>query len=206
VVAAAGPSDDLRQSIRSAVGYDRLSESEERSIVAEARAAGLGDTQIRDIFGEFGSLLAVARMNAGRLPMVLSPELALRAGEVAYVEVPATLVRESSRNAGRGLTGFKFKIARGTPYPAAGFRGRTLRSGGGVDDVDRGRLTITSQRAVFKGRQENVEAFYVNLLSLNTFDDGIQLHLSDRRNAPIFKVADGHLVAAALSTAVQRKL
>jgi hypothetical protein len=47
-----------------------------------------------------------------------------------------------------------------------------------------------------------MEAPHTKRVGLNVFTDGIQLHVSNRKSAPLFKVDDGHFVAAAVNAAL----
>jgi hypothetical protein len=71
---------------------------------------------------------------------------------------------------------------------------------------DEGPLVITSKRAVFRGARHATEVPWSRLLGLNVFDDGIQFHISNRKSAPLFRVENGNLVAAAVNAVVQANL
>ena len=43
---------------------------------------------------EFGGRFVIARINAGRLPVVEQPSIILKRGETAHLEVPAALMKE----------------------------------------------------------------------------------------------------------------
>ncbi len=62
---------------------------------------------------------------------------------------------------------------------------------------------ITSQRAIFVGSKRTVEMPYSKLRGLGVFVDGIEFHMSNRTNAPFFRVEHGEAVATALSAAFQ---
>ncbi len=63
-------------------------------------------------------------------------------------------------------------------------------------------LCLTSNRAVFKGMRRSIECVYAKLLGVNVFDDGIQFHVSNRQTPTLFRVHDGHLVAAIVNSAM----
>ena len=72
----------------------------------------------------------------------------------------------------------------------------------------RGFLTITSHRGVFTGVRRSIEMPYSKLLSVNVFQDGVQFHLSNRKNPPLFRLESGvpDSVAAAVTAACQHEL
>lgn len=52
--------------------------------------------------------------------------------------------------------------------------------------------------------RQSAESSFAKLLGVNVFDDGIQFHVSNRKIAQLFRVADGYFVAAPVNAVVQR--
>lgn len=103
-----------------------------------------------------------------------------------------------------GSTGFSVPIAKGVRFRTGAFRAKSVVVGTSLEVADTGMLTITSRRAVYKGLRKTVETPFTRLIGVNVFNDGIQLHASNRQNAPLSRVADGYLVAAVVNAAWQR--
>jgi hypothetical protein len=131
----------------------------------------------------------------------------MKRGERAHLQVPADLMKEVVlREYRAGYSGFSFRIAKGVRFHTGGVRGRSVVVGTELQVSDSGVLVITSQRAVFKGLRRAIESNYAKLVGLNVFVDGIQIHVSNRQTAPLFRVPNGFLVAAAVNAASQAVL
>jgi hypothetical protein len=105
-----------------------------------------------------------------------------------------------------GFGGLSFGIAPGIRYHVGGSQGKSVVVGTKLQEADYGILTITSQRAVFKGARQTVECDWAKLIALNVFTDGIQFHVEDRQTAPLFKLGDGDEMAAVVNAAIQKQL
>jgi hypothetical protein len=158
-----------------------------------------------DTFGDLVPRLFVARANAGRLPMLTTARIILRRNEVAHMDANADLMKEVVDREWQGRSsGFSFRIAKGVRYRVGSSRGHMVVLGSHVVVDDSGFLTITSRRAVFTGVRRSLEMPYTKLLSLSMFQDGVQFHLSNRKNPPLFRLRAGipDTVAAAVNAAV----
>ena len=142
-----------------------------------------------------------------------SPVLMARKGEVVHLEWPAALMKEVALHEYRGgYSGFSFPIGKtGIRYKVGGFRGHSVEAGTRLDVVDMGTLSITSKRVVYMGSKKTMDMPYAKLVNLTLYPDAVQFHLSNRVNAPLFKVADSttrisgpDAVAAVVNAAVQR--
>lgn len=98
-----------------------------------------------------------------------------------------------------------FRIAKGVRYHTGGSRGRSVVVGTEMKVEDEGVLSLTSQRAVYIGGRKTIEMPYKKLINLNVFADGVQFHLSNRKNPPMFRLEAGYgdAVAAIVNQASQ---
>jgi hypothetical protein len=105
-----------------------------------------------------------------------------------------------------GYSGFSFPIGKtGVRYRVGGSRGHSVQVGTQLQVADTGLLSITSKRAVYAGTRKTIEMPYAKLINLTVYSDGIQFHLSNRVNAPLFTMPNGSdIVAAIVNAAVQR--
>jgi hypothetical protein len=70
--------------------------------------------------------------------------------------------------------------------------------------ADSGTLSITNKRAVYTGTRRTVDMPYTKLVNLTAYSDGVQFHLSNRVNAPLFTMAQGaNFVAAIVNRAAR---
>jgi hypothetical protein len=139
----------------------------------------------------------IARANAGRLEAIDSPQILLKAGERAHLQMPAEILEETSV---RQYSGFSVRIAKGLYYHVG--QSQPLKS---VKTVDHGLLTVTSKRVVYTGAQRSVEILYSKLLGVSPYTDGIEFNVSNRKHPPLFKVRKGfgQVVAATVMAAVR---
>jgi hypothetical protein len=171
-----------------------------------AGALGIGQNTFTSAFSDLMPRLFVARANVGRLPTLTSSSIVLRRNEVAHLEASAELLKEVVEREWQGRSsGFSFRIARGVSYRFGSSRGHVVVVGSHLAAEDNGILTVTSQRAVFTGARRSAEMAYGKLLSLRVFDDGVQFHLSNRKAAPLFRLAHGlpEAIAAAVTAGCQ---
>jgi len=57
----------------------------------------------------------------------------------------------------------------------------------GLQVADIGVLAVTSQRIAYMGNK-TIEMKYDKLMTIDVFSDGVRVHVSNRQNAPLFKV------------------
>lgn len=189
--------------LREAIDDAYLTEDEEESINRAMTALQVPEDEVLSAVRQFGNALLIARLNAGRLPTIPDPVIFLKPKEIAHVQVEAALLKEVVHRETRGgYSGFSIPIAKGVRYRVGGYRGRSVVVGTSLQVADKGVLCLTSQRAVFKGMRQSVECLYAKLVGVNVFDDGIQFHVSNRKNATLMRVDDGHLVAAIVNAAM----
>ncbi len=105
-----------------------------------------------------------------------------------------------------GYSGFSFPVGKtGIRYRVGGTRGHSVEVGTQLKVADTGILSITNKRAVYAGTSKTVEMLYSKLVNLTVYSDGLQFHLSNRVNAPLFKIPSGtHVAAAIVNEAAQQ--
>lgn len=186
---------------------DILSEVEEQRVLSIANLLGIGRDQLESEFRDVFFRLFVARVNDGRLPVIAPPNLILKKGEKAHLSMSAQLMKEVTVTEYRGgYSGFSFRIVRGVRYHVGGVRGRRIVVGTELKEDDKGIIIATSHRAIFLGSKRSLEIPYNKLLSVEVFEDGVRFHLSNRKNAPLFRLENGHPVVAVVNAAMQRLL
>ena len=123
-------------------------------------------------------------------------------GEIVHLEWPATLMKEVAiREYQGGYSGFSFPVGKtGIRYKVGGSRGHSVQVGTKLDVADTGTLAITNKRAVYMGTRKTVDMPYAKLDNLTVYTDGVQFHLSNRVNAPLFTMKPGSDMVAAVST------
>ena len=150
---------------------------------------------------------AVSEINGGQLPEVASPHILAKKGEIVHYESPATLMKQVAvRQYQGGYSGFSFPVGKtGIRYRVGGTRGHSVEVGTQLKVADTGLLTVTNKRCVYAGTGKTVEMLYSKLVNLTVYSDGLQFHLSNRVNAPLFKIPQGtHIIAAIVNSAAQR--
>jgi hypothetical protein len=105
-----------------------------------------------------------------------------------------------------GYSGFSFPVGKtGIRYRVGATRGHSVEVGTRLNVADTGLMSVTNKRVVYAGSRQTVEMPYSKLVNLTVYTDGLQFHLSNRVNAPIFTMAQGvHVVAAIVNAAAQR--
>jgi len=191
--------------VRTAVSDNFLSEEEDERMVSLVPALGLTWEQVIDSEPELADRLIIASANAGRLPIVASPRLLVKPGEVVHREFPASLMKEVTLREWRaGSSGISIPMGRtGVRVRFGAYRGKSVVVGTEMQVADTGILSVTSRRAVFTGTRKTLEMQYKKLANVNIFTDGIQFHVTNRQNPSLFKVQNGEVVAAIVNAAAQ---
>lgn len=194
----------LEQALRD----DILSAQEEERLNAIMEFLGIDQTTFQQKFGEYIPRLLVARINDGRLPEI-PPERAsviLKKSEVVHIEAPATLLKERTVRRG-SYAGFSFRLARGVYFHTGQFRSAPQVERA-LEQVDSGTLSVTSQRVVFRGQRQAIEAPYKRLLGVDFYRDGLRLDISGRSSSPLFRLKHEHVlpIGACINVAAQRHL
>jgi hypothetical protein len=185
---------------------DRLTEEEEAAFGDVAEALGVDQTEFATTFNDVLNRLVIARVNDGRLGEIAQPQLMTKKGEVVHLETNANLMKEVALREWRGGTsGVSFRIAKGVSYRTGAIRGKSVVVGTELQVADSGVLAVTSQRIAYLGNK-TIEMSYAKLMNLDVFSDGVRVHVSNRQNAPLFKVDPGvgEVIAATVNAAMQK--
>jgi hypothetical protein len=93
----------------------------------------------------------------------------------------------------------------GVSYRVGQVRAHSVVVGTQLQVQDTGTLAITSNRAVFIGRQKTLEFRYDRLLGMEQFRDGLRLNVSNRQAASLFRFKPGQSpsIAAAIMANAQ---
>jgi hypothetical protein len=146
--------------------------------------------------------LLVCRINDGRVFEIDSP-LILKRGEKAYGSFGVSLMKEVKvREFRGGSSGVSIPLGFGVRYRTGSVRGRSVVVGTELVAEDSGKLVVTSTRTVFLGQKKTLEFRHDKLVQAQQYTDGLQLSVSNRQAASMFKFnpGDSPTVAAALIT------
>ncbi len=177
-----------------ALADDILTPQEEATIV---RLASMARTTVPDVLRSEPGLAShaiAARVNSGRLPVVRSPSSRLRRGEVCYFEAEADLMTDGAGAAvvsSRGVA-----TAKGDRIAYSRLVRTLVPMSSERRAWDHGTLVITDRRVFFEGSGVSIQVPHRRLNGFTLFRDGLQVHISDRRAEPVFRVGDPLAVAA----------
>jgi hypothetical protein len=196
----------LVSAFREALADEVITSAEEDRLAAMGRSLNFDQAAYGEVVAQFNDPFIVARVNDGRMPVLDDPPIILKRGETAHLTLNADLLKEVVQREFRGGSrGVSFRIAPGVRYHVGSFRGHSVVTGTSMETADSGQLTITSQRVVYTGVRKTLDMPYAKLDGLNVFTDGIQFHMSNRQNPPVFRVRSGPLAAAVINAAAQSR-
>ena len=199
--------DLLSSAVRIVIEDDVLTEAEDAHIERLLNALEVSESQLWSSAPELAEELAIARINAGRLPTVPHPQIILKSGEVCRATFPASLMKDVAIRQYRGASSsVSIPLGAGMRYRVGGVRRRTVIVGTETVVGDTGSLSITSNRCVFTGRAKTLEFRHDRLVNLEQFQDGLRLSVSNRQTPSLFRLSQGTspAVAAALISACVR--
>jgi hypothetical protein len=213
--AAAYPPDELRSInlgafrpvVETAVADDILTPEESSHLSSVLTAMGLSWDDVRQVDPDLVEHAFVSSINGGQLPEVSAPHILVKMGEIVHYECPASLMKEVAvRQWQGGYSGFSFPIGKtGIRYRVGASKGHSVEVGTTLNVADSGTLSATNKRVVYAGSRKTLDMPYSKLVNLSVFHDGLQFHLSNRVNAPLFQIPRGsEVVAAIVNTAAQR--
>lgn len=193
----------LDRRVETALADHQLGAEEERTLAALAPALGVGWETYAGMRPGLEDRLTIARANAGRLIALASTRLMTQGGEVVYAEVPAAILKEVAKREYRaGYSGVSIPIGHTRArIHVGGARGHSVIVGTEQVAADTGTLVLSSQRAVFLGALDTLELLYSKLVNVEVFADGVRLHVTNRKSAPLFRVPNGEVVAAIVNAA-----
>lgn len=184
-----------------------VTQDEEQRFVTAAGALGWDAAALGAQVPDIVNRLYVAVINGGRLPEADASDYSFmpRKGERVHMVIRATLMKDEAIKEWRGGShGMSFRIAKGVTYRTGRSRGQMVVIGTRLVAEDAGDLALTSARAVFAGNRKTLEFAYPKLVSMEVFNDGLRLGVSNRQAASLFKLPSGDVAAAMINAAVQR--
>lgn len=124
-------------------------------------------------------------------PQPLDGPLVLKAGETAYVSLPATLARYITRtHYVGGSSGFSFPIGHtGIRYRVGAFRGQPVQQQA-LTRIDSGTFVLTNQRLAFIGHMKSTSVTLGKIMHVEVFTDGMSVFQEGREN-PDFYLMSG---------------
>lgn len=157
-------------------------------------------------------LVTLAEVQRGEwAEAVRETSLILHLGEEAYFEDSAVLLKEVAQREYRGGSqGLSIPIGaihgRSVRYRVGAYRGHLVTIGTNWVPADRGTLTVTNQRVVFRGQRKTLEFQFSKLVALKAYTDAIDLGVSNRQTTFSFKVEDAACLAGIIRAAVEHSL
>jgi hypothetical protein len=103
-----------------------------------------------------------------------------------------------------GSRGVSLRIMKGVSYRMGSQRGHIVTVGTQLQVGDIGTFSVTNQRIIFAGRVKTLTFMLKNLVSVEVFEDGLQLGVSNRQTTSLFKFSPVDPVAAIINAAAQR--
>lgn len=150
----------------------------------------------------FDSLYEAARLKTYGAQPVDSP-LILKAGEQAYLSVPATLARMTTRThyAGRS-SGFSFPIGHtGIRYRVGSFRGEPVQQQS-LTKLDTGTFVITSKRLAYVGRTKSTSVALDKLMHFEIYNDALSVAREGKENPDFYLLSNPKYAAFLLNWVV----
>ncbi len=197
--------DALLPAVDTALADDVLTADEEAELAAAIELAGFTWDDIRTRRPDLTDALVIGLANDNRLGTVSGSSLLVGAGEVVHLVRPAAVMSEHAVREWRGQTsGISVPIGHGVRLRTGAIRGHSVVVGTQMVATDAGTLYVTSKRLVFSGDKSTIDIPLAKLVEIHAYSDGVLVHASNRKTAPLFRVPSGPVVAAVLSAAVQK--
>jgi len=150
----------------------------------------------------FDSLYEAARLKTSGAQPVDSP-LILKAGEQAYLSVPATLARMTTKThyAGRS-SGFSFPIGHtGIRYRVGSFRGEPVQQQS-LSKLDTGTLDLTNKRLAYVGRTKSTSVAVDKLMHFEIYNDALSVAREGKENPDFYLMSNPKYAAFLLNWVV----
>lgn len=175
-----------------------ITDAEEFQLRQLSQQLGLTDADLSALQDKLHRARCLSSAIQGR-PIAINAALNLKRDESCFFASPATLYEErTTRRYVSGSRGVSIRIAKGVSYRVGSSRGYYVPVSHVVAVCD-GTFSITNKRCIFSGARKTVTVELEDLLSFDSFDDGIQLHHPRSKGLQVFKFSDGEYAAAVLS-------
>jgi hypothetical protein len=154
-----------------------------------------------DVPPDVARTLTLALANGGTF-VPCSTALLVKRDEVAYVDAPASLLKEVAKREFRGGSqGVSVPLGGGVRYRVGAMRGQMVTIGTQWQTADSGTLTVTNQRVVYHGGRKTLEFLFTRLAALTAYSDAIDLGVTNRQATSSFRVPDPQFVAGMIRAA-----
>ena len=157
---------------------------------------GLNDSEIAHTKKELYRLRVISEIREGNMPVLESPDIFLRDGEMAYWSEPVTMYVGS---------GDKRKIAKHDVHVHL-TKGVSLNMGiakeseeRGLIKKDEGFLIITNKRIIFHGKEESFTTTYHHVLDIDCYTAAVRIHPTRGQSQLfVYKVQGNHDIVASV--------
>lgn len=189
-----------REALRDAAADDWLSDEEDAVLRRLSEQLGVREQELGEDARTLHRLRSLARIEAGRLPLVESP-VALGAGEHSHWVGPCTLATRLGIGLGTGHSaveeprGRTFRVADQEAFHPGGARD-ALRPSPRILPSDLGILVITDRRTLVRGARRTAATDHDRLASVTLYRDGIRV--TDVAGGSRILLVDEPEIAAAL--------
>lgn len=138
----------------------------------------------------FDSLYEAAVLQTSGAQPVESP-LVLKSSEQAYLSVPATLARMTTRtHYVGGSSGFSFPIGHtGIRYRVGAFRGEPVHQQS-LTKLDSGTFVITNQRVAYVGPTKSTTVVLNKVIHVEVYNDGLSIAHEGKENPDFYLMSD----------------
>lgn len=146
---------------------------------------GLKDSDIAKTKRELYRLRVLSEIREGNLPIVHSPHIILKNGEIAHWNEVVTLLmpREQKKDSGPSIT---VRFSKGQSFHLGIQKAHDEK---GLVVTDAGELTLTNKRIVFRGKKESIAINLSQIVDVECFTSAVRLHIN-RRHALLFAYKD----------------
>ncbi|MBM4354844.1 MAG: hypothetical protein FJ109_13825 [Deltaproteobacteria bacterium] len=155
----------------------------------ERLAADLGvdSEESRETLARIRTIAFANDLSEGRVPVVESPSVTLKRGEIAHLQVPVSVIQQKTKTVTRrGYIGTRVKIGGLPIYLGASQPFQTTSEV--IMPVGNGQLVMTSQRIVLIGTKLDYSIKLDAVLHVGEFSNAIQLHHEGRYGGRIYKM------------------
>jgi hypothetical protein len=167
-----------------AAQLDQEIDSVRTSMAAISQEIGRREESARSM--GFDALLEAALLQTSGASPVASP-LLLKAGEAAYLSVPATLARMVTRtHYVGGSSGFSFPIGHtGIRYRVGSFSGHPVQQQA-LTKLDGGTFVVSNQRIAFIGHTKSTSIPLAKILHVEVYSDAVSVFQQARENPDFY--------------------
>jgi len=152
----------------------------------------------------FDSLYEAAMLQTSGAPSVDSP-LVLKKNETAYLSVPATLARMTTKTHYMGRSsGFSFPIGHtGIRYRVGGFKGEPVHQQS-LTKLDSGTFVLTNQRVAYVGHTKSTSNPLTKVMHVEVYDDAISVAREGREDPDFYLMGNPKFAVFVMNWALSK--